>query len=370
MVVWRIAAVAALALMSSCTSIFDSYYSDSLEYLEAQTDLQSDVGGRPLVSVHMKMLPATGAHSEDILAVIADTDDGAQTALFYDSKMKKQVSYKRSFLETLYATSAFSLYPIAQDLGGLSMGAVRFSFATFHSTTPVVDTALTSPWASFLTPGSGNANGGGFSQYQAVYYEDPVGSGTNYSFPAVFSQGSLAVWANPIPATPTLPYTKYMGDLSSVSSPANNLTVGSSPGITLTNLNPLGVTAWNKKYYLLSYSNSTAYVATLNAVDPTNWTSATVAAVKPKNNNGVDLSQGWATATAAILSSHSDNTSLLTAFSWSGQDLGSLRVAASDNNNGGSNSGNSVAYAFHPNGQYWFVYDPANHRISKYKAWW
>jgi hypothetical protein len=347
MVAWKSALVAAALLSASCTSIFDSYYSDSLEYLETQTDLSKITGGKTIVAVHMQVLQATPIHSGDVLAVVIDTDDGRQTVALFDNDLKKIKSYSAATLAAANGGAAPDLYPIFQDSSGLYTGQIVYPYdiITHHLLAPQQNNSLVTE----LTPGNGS-----LSQIRTGFYND--GAGNWYT--VMFNQGSGVVQAaksGPEDDVTTL------SSFSAVSLP----TLPGTPNL-------MAATSWNGKYYLLVQSNNHAYMVMSTDPDPTimdgsgSGTSEILAA-NPKGGN-TDLSDGWITARGAIVSSHSDNASVLHALDWLGQDKGTVRVSSSNDNGNGSSS--SAAYAFHPNGQYWFAYDPANGRISKFKAWW
>lgn len=343
MVAWRLAASAVLLLSVSCTSIFDSYYPDSLEYLETQTNVKQEVGGKTIVSLHMQILQKNIVHKKDLLAVVVDTDDGKQTVLFYDDGLKLVKSFSQSSLTAVNGGVVPDLFPISQDSVYLHTGEIWYD-PSGSGGRPTLIGSQALP--DFLQP---TLSSGGLSRIQQTYYEDTV---SGIAFTAFFIPGSNSVVT---PPTPVSAYTSLLdfnptGGLS----PLNP--VGSIGGPML-----LAATCWNQTFYMMVSSNGTAYMATLSSSDPNDWSGAYVAAAKPKGSEGMDLNDGWATSRAGILRTHSDNASLLRAFSWAGKDLGTIRVD--------SNS-NDVAFAFHPEGTYWYVFDPVTGRISRYKAWW
>lgn len=331
--VTKLLPVLAAALLVSCTSIFDSYFPDSVEYLENQIPLSSKVGNRPIVSVRMQLLPKSQVHSYDVLVVIVATSDGDQTVLFYDSQLKFRKSYSFAALTAFNGGVSPDLYPISQDSLGLHTGQMQYDATLALTTSEALPT--------FLVPGSGTT-GGGLSQYQSTYFEDPNPA---LSYPAIFSSGggiavSATVGSPPLSALPAL-------------------TVPTLPG-ALTGTSLLGVACWNGAYYMTFRANSAVLLAQLFTNTPADLTSAVVAQAQPKNGS-FDFNDGWATATAGIVRNHSDNASEMIAFSWSGKELGRLRV-------GGNNS--DLAFAFHPNGSLWYLYDPATGMLSESKAWW
>lgn len=356
MVAWKSALVAALLLSASCTSIFDSYYSDSLEFLESQADLSQVVGGKTIVSVHLKVLPGiSGAYQQDTLAVVVDTNDGEQHTVFYGMDMKKIQSYSQSVLTAEAGGTRPDLYPIIQDGVGLYTGQIAYSF-TGHSlhlgVTP--STSGTDLIATSLT------NGTSMSPFITTYYDD--NSVVPTRFPVVYNNngGGLDTY-----------YTVGADSVGSISAGGVGINYPTSTPLSVTSAfnSLLDAVCWKTTYYVVFSSGSALCLMKATTVNPDDMVGGTFAQANPNGINGLDLSQGhaWATAKAAVVSSHSDNGNLLTAFSWSGKNLGSIRVNSGNDNGSGSSS---AAYAFHPDGQYWFVYDPANGRISKYKAWW
>ncbi len=331
-----------VVLLTSCTSIFDSYYPDSVEYLENQSNLAQRVGGRSIVAVHMQVFQATSLHSRDLLAAIVTTDDGDQTVVFYSAALQVLKKYSLSQLTALNGGQVPDLFPLSQDYQSLHTGQIAYQFASVTGAPEAISSSSVPALPVYLTPGGGN---NGFSQFQSTYYEDVS---NNISYPSLFANvgGSVGVY--------------HVGGVSTVYqlvNPADPMLFD----VAYPYVNLLGVTCWQQRYYLLFASGGSAYVAVSSASSqPNDMTGVTPAAVKPKDG-GSDVSKGWATASAAVLLTHGDNAAVLQAFSWSGKDLGSLRTASSSED---------VSLAFHPSGEFWYVYDPSNQTVSQYKRWW
>jgi hypothetical protein len=266
--------------------------------------------------------------------------------------MKKIQAYSQSDLTAKNGGVRPDLYPIIQDGAGLYTGQVAYSFTGGLHLSGQTPTNVGDLLSTSLT------NGNSMSSFTATHYDD----GTT-KFPVVYDGG----------------FNTYYGGSDAVDAIASggiaiNLPSSVPSSVSTANKNLLAAVCWNKTYYVLFSANGSAYIMTAAPGSPTqfpqymNAIGATFAQINTSGVNGVDLSQGhgWATESAAILSSHSDNGNLLTAFSWSGSKLGSTRLNISNNNDNSS----AAAYEFHPDGQYWFVYDPSNGRLSKYKAWW
>jgi len=335
----RLFVVSLAALLVSCTSVFDSYYPDSLEYLEAQADVRKDAGSQNIVQVHMQVLAATALHSNDLLAVVVDLGDGTQTVLFYDKTMKLLRSYSQARLTAANGGTVPDLYPIGQDGTMVRTGASEYVFPSSSPTLQTSTTALQPPLDAAQN------NGYGLSGYKLVYYEDAANS---LSFPVLFNPtgNTVQIWQNSS-------WTR----ISDISSSSVNVQFPASASFN----NMLGVTCWNKKYYMvLTGGGSNFYLATTDSATA-DFSGGTFVTAQPKDSNGNNTGDGWATATAGVVRSHSDNASILTAFSWSGKQLGTLRIASDSD---------SVAFAFHPDGSLWYLYDPGTGKITQYRAWW
>ena len=349
MVALRLLVAAVAALTVSCTSIFDSYYPDSLEFLESQTDLSQLVSGKTIVDVHMHVLQANTGYAHDVLAVIVDTNDGQETVAFYDSSMKKIKSYSQATLTTANGGTAPDLYPIMEDGIGFYTGQVSYLFSGGN-----LGAAGATSYDISSEVGYSLNQGQTLSQLQSAYY-----SSGSLHFPLLYGNGS-SIFYNTGETDSVLGIgtssTPAFGNLPTAAATLN-------PAPTFPSL--IAATSWGGAFYVMFSSNSTIYVAKATTTVPDALSSGTIAIAKLNGSNGnADLSEGWVTARGGVVRTHNDGGTTLHAIDWTGADKGSMRVA------GDSNSNNGVAYAFHPNGQYWFEYDPSNNRISKYKAWW
>jgi len=319
-------------LAASCTSIFDSYYPDTVEYLQKQVDLFHDVGGKTILSVKMGYLPATGKHSQDLLVVIAGTKDG-NSVLFYDSDLGLVKVYStRETVESYGFADPPALGLIGEDLNGIYTGALQYTFPTPNSPPLVSTGAYTPPEISISGQNSD------LGAYRATY--DEAGGPVQVHLFTTMGGSGLGESHGP--------------EWTSAPPAASSFTQQDFPGFKVQSL--LDVVFTGGLYHVLFSSGSTPYM--VRAADPTNLVAGTPMAVPVTQfeNNG-----GWATGPVAIVRGRADNALLLQAFSWTGSALGSLKLA--DNHQ-------TLSLAFEPRGDAWYLFDSSTGKLSKNRPWW
>jgi len=313
---WALAAV--LFVAASCTSIFDSYFPDSVEYLQSQIDLSAELGGKPVASMTMRYLPSSASHPTDLLVIVASTTDGGTRVLFYDpSSLSKVASFTGDQLTAVNLGVAPQLNLIAQDATAIYTGEVTYTFPG-----PIIG-PVTLPSA---IPSSSDLAG-----FVATY----AGVGVT-----IFQgQGSVlaANFASNYVGVPAL--------------------TAINPALTLPYVSLLDAIALNSKYYLLIGSGSSAsFVTGTTAVGTSDL--AVQATVNPTQ---MDNSGGWVMAGTAVVRGHADNGTLLQAYSFSGSHLSDLRLE--DNNQ-------VFSLAFEPQGKAWYLFDSSTGKLSKNRPWW
>ncbi len=309
-----------LGLLTSCNSAFDTYFPQSVEYLETQTSLSSPLGGQAAASVLMGYLPATTAHTNDILVMVAATQDGATHVLFFDPR---NLSLKRSYgdtdLKNQFGGTLPNLNLIAQDTYGVYTGAAAYNPQTldfeaapsgaYGTLFPVVN-----PLATRVT----------FDGNSSVFF----GS----------SNSNLAYQTSPQYVALTSPL------LPAPISGASNTTV-------------LDLSYWSGTYSLVvSDSGSRVYLLRSGAVASLVPPAATL------SGSGSGSLLGWATSTAAVVQGQANGNISLTAYSWTGSALGTLQLNKS--------SQQINAITFQPNGASWFLFDSSTGKLSRNRPWW
>jgi hypothetical protein len=306
-------------LAVSCSSIFDSYFPQTVEYLETQTSLSSAVGGQTVVSILMGYLPATAAHSSDLLVVVAATQDGNSHVLFYDpNNLSLKKSYSSSDLNGINGGTAPVLNLIAQDGTALYTGAVSYNPQS-------LGLGVATDLPSALSGDSTN-----LTAFRETYdgtnavLSGPNGSGVSYG---------TATTYNSITALSTT--------LSGISS-QNNASVLDSIFLAGT-------------YYFVVASGSS-----VDLTEGSNLAAMPVTTVSPGQSSG--SGGGWATSTAAVFLIQSNNAYTLTAYSWSGASLASIQLSQTNRQ--------TVALAFAPNGSSWYLFDSTTGKLSRNRPWW
>jgi hypothetical protein len=229
-----------------------------------------------------------------------------------------------------------------EDATGFYTGQVAYLFSGGLKSASSTGYTTGSEVAAALSSGS-------LSQFQPAHYDD---STNNVHFPVLY--GNSSVYYNTTDSDVVTSITSTGTAFLTTASDLPNTT-------SLSNAYILAATCWQTTFYVMASANGSAYLIQATTSTPNSMSGGTIAVAKASGSTSPDLSEGWVTARGAVLHSHSDNSSILYAFDWTGKQKGTFRVASDSNN---------VVFAFHPNGQYWFAYDPANGRVTKYKAWW
>lgn len=319
----RIALVAVSLLLCSCSSVFDSYFSPAVEYLETQTDLSGTLGGHAVASVQLGYLPA-GARSTDLLVVVAATQDGASHVLFYNPTNLSLVrSYGNSELQALGGGTVPNLGLITQDSSAIYTGVVPYDPQTLNPGAVFLPSYFST---SSTTPNFSNVRAVYDPTQSAIYLYSVAGTTLN-EYTAATYPGITNVAAT----TQTVTNTSYLNLFDAVSSGGRFYVLATSGG----------------QIYLMNAPNASAVSL-----------AASVVPAFPASLQG----SGWATATAAIAEGHADNAFLLQAYSWSGQKLSSLSIP--------QNNDETLSVAFQPNGQSWYLFESSTGKLSREKPWW
>ena len=308
-----LASILCLAV-ASCNSLFDSYFPENVEYLDTQTNISSALGGSPVVQMLMGYLPATTVHSSDILVVVAATQDGGSHVLFYDpSNLSLRKSYSDSDFKNQNGGTVPALFLIGQDGGGIYTGVIPYDPQSLAIGTALNFTNNTNNFITFRETYDGTS---------------AVLSGPN---------SGVGVWQD-----------------SSFSN-IGNTSIGTLAGLpTSSNLNLLDLSFRAGTYYFVVSSGSTVYLASGQ-----NLPTVSVANVNVSGSNSV---QGWASSSAAVVLNQTDNSNLLTAYSWSGASLASLHLPKTDQQN--------ITLALKPDGSSWYLFDSSTGKLSRNRPWW
>ena len=315
----RLVLAAAVCLTAvSCNSLFDSYFPETVEYLDSQVSLTDALGGKTVVSIQLNYLPATSAHGADILAVVAGTSDGGSHVLFYNpSNLSLRKSYTDDDLRAQNSGTVPYLGLIAQDSVGLYTGTLSYNPQTLAFTTTSYTGTLfvagglqgvRAAWNETvaLSVAFGPSGGLGYSS-DSLYSNLP-----SLSAGLVFSGGSFTVLD-----------AAYVGGM----------------------------------YRVVASQNSSALLITGNG-PATMGLSATESMGQSDSSGG----GGWVTSGAAIVQSKNNNSTTLTAYSWSGDSLGTLHLYTANNQ--------INALAFDPRGGSWYLFDSSTGKLSRNRPWW
>jgi hypothetical protein len=305
----------------SCSSIFDSYFPESLEYLDSQVSLLDALGGKQVVSIQLRYLPAVATGGSDVLAILAGTSDGSSHVLFYNpSNLALRKSYSDSDFRNQNGGTIPNLGLIAQDPLGIYTGTLSYDPVSLNfETTP-------GTLGDFFTSANYQGARETWDGTNAIVFSSSNGVG-------YYSSTSFVTLA--------------------ASSLATTGVTGSGGGFAV-----LDAAAVAGTYYVVANSGQTALLAT-----GTSAASVAVTATESMGQSNQNGGGGWVTSGAAVVqNNNNNNNTTLTAYSWSGSSLGSLHLYTVSNQ--------IIALAFDPRGGSWYLFDSSTGKLSRNRTWW